>query len=366
MEPITRKEQFLAKAAGQAVDVPEPVTREEIFLQQIADAAGGGSQTSTLLWRPTVDGEGNLSWKQSDSTVVPDAQNIMGPEGAQGPKGDTGATGPQGEQGVQGVAGPQGPQGPKGEDANLRGAVPYGKELTESWADLQVRIQAGDFTDIYIGDYKTVELTTGETVIMEVAGIDQYYKCGDTAIGHHVDFISRDALKGAKVFNATNTNNGTEAEPNPWRASALFTEMNTTVYNTLPTELQGCIIEKRAYIESRYSASAPETGLTESTAGAWNNMGKLWLPTEVEVFGCTHWSQPGYGSMFFRQYPIFIGGSLHIIKGDGNGGSRCHWWEASAHASSATHFCHAHHTGTATNAVASLTSIRAPLCFRIG
>jgi len=251
-------------------------------------------------------------------------------------------------------------------DTFMLGGVPYGKELAETWPELQVRIKAGDFTGIHIGDFKTITLTTGETVIMEVAGIDQYYKCGDTAIGHHIDFISRDALAGAKVFNATNTNNGTETEPNPWRASELFTEMNTTVFNTLPTELQGCIIEKRAYIESRYSASAPDTGLTESTAGAWNNMGKLWLPTEVEVFGCTHWSQPGYGSMFFRQYPIFIGGSLHIIKGDGNGGSRCPWWEASAGADSATHFCTVTLYGSALYYVASHASIRAPLCFRIG
>lgn len=36
----------------------------------------------------------------------------------------------------------------------LSGGVPYGKELTESWADLQARIKAGDFTGIHIGDFK--------------------------------------------------------------------------------------------------------------------------------------------------------------------------------------------------------------------
>ena len=58
----------------------------------------------------------------------------------------------------------------------LSGGVPYGKELTESWADLQARIKAGDFTGIHIGDFKSVTLTTGEVAIMEVAGIDHYYK----------------------------------------------------------------------------------------------------------------------------------------------------------------------------------------------
>ena len=40
IKPITRKEMFLAKAAGQDVATPEPITREEMFLSKIQ---GGGS-----------------------------------------------------------------------------------------------------------------------------------------------------------------------------------------------------------------------------------------------------------------------------------------------------------------------------------
>ena len=39
LEPITRKELFLAKAAGMDVKTPEPITREEMFLNKIS---GGG------------------------------------------------------------------------------------------------------------------------------------------------------------------------------------------------------------------------------------------------------------------------------------------------------------------------------------
>ena len=42
-EPITRKEKFLAKAAGQNVETPEPITREEMFLSKIAGGGGVGS-----------------------------------------------------------------------------------------------------------------------------------------------------------------------------------------------------------------------------------------------------------------------------------------------------------------------------------
>jgi hypothetical protein len=41
LEPITRKELFLAKAAGMDVQTPEPITREEIFLSQISGGGGG-------------------------------------------------------------------------------------------------------------------------------------------------------------------------------------------------------------------------------------------------------------------------------------------------------------------------------------
>lgn len=253
----------------------------------------------------------------------------------------------------------------------LSGGVPYGKELTESWASLQARTQAGNFKGIRIGDFKTITLTTGEVVIMEVAGIDQYYRCGwPTEIGHHIDFISRDCLAGTKVFNDTNTNNGTAAEPNPWRASKLFQTLNdetSGVFATLPGDLKACIIDKRALLELRYSAAG---ALESSTGWAWNYMGKLWVPTEVEVFGNTFWSDgdAGWtgGGGCNLQYPIFYGGAKHIIKGAGNGGGRCTWWEATARRQSSTYVCCVDGNGDAGHDWATNGHLNAPLCFRIG
>ena len=59
-EPITRKEQYLAKAAGQAVEIPaEPITREEAYLEAIANAGGGGGGTTNynqLSNKPQING----------------------------------------------------------------------------------------------------------------------------------------------------------------------------------------------------------------------------------------------------------------------------------------------------------------------
>ncbi len=239
---------------------------------------------------------------------------------------------------------------------------------------MQTRIKAGNFAGIHIGDFKTITLTTGEKVIMEVAGIDQYYRCTDQEIGHHIDFISRNCLTnnpaGKFKFNDTDTNNGTKEEPNPWRASKLFQTMNDEtagVFSMLPADLKPCIIEKRALLEYRYSDAG---ALNDSIVWAWNDMGKLWLPTEVEVFGNATWSDESWGTGgggCNKQYPIFIGGSLHTIKGNGNGGGRSKWWEASARRASAVDVCSVSHYGGSNDSTAP-TDMRicAPLCFRIG
>ena len=56
MEAITRKEKFLAKAAGQDIETPTPITREEIFLSKIGAGGGGTSGGGgAFVLRPTVE-----------------------------------------------------------------------------------------------------------------------------------------------------------------------------------------------------------------------------------------------------------------------------------------------------------------------
>lgn len=51
LTPITRKEMFLAKAAGMDVETPEPITREEMFLSNIS----GGSASKKIITVSSVD-----------------------------------------------------------------------------------------------------------------------------------------------------------------------------------------------------------------------------------------------------------------------------------------------------------------------
>lgn len=87
MEAITREEQFMAAAAGQAVKLPEPITRREKFLKAIADAVQSGGVTDEQI-EAAVEaymaenpveggGSGNLKWKQVfDFTVEEEVTSL--------------------------------------------------------------------------------------------------------------------------------------------------------------------------------------------------------------------------------------------------------------------------------------------------
>lgn len=54
-EPESRKETFLAKAAGENVELPTPASREELFLKAIADNGGGGGGGTTYTAGDGID-----------------------------------------------------------------------------------------------------------------------------------------------------------------------------------------------------------------------------------------------------------------------------------------------------------------------
>ena len=258
---------------------------------------------------------------------------------------------------------------------------------TNVWTWIKQRIDAAEmdgYEGLNIHDY--IPFVAGGNVIKaEIGGIDTYYNYGDTAVPHHIDFISRDCWPDTHVFNKVNYNNGTSVSPSPWLASDLYAWLNslamqvpnattanpamvdvdysaTGVYDKLPAELKAVIVQKRALLPSRYTAGSL---LTDDNSWAWADMGKLWIPSEIEVYGCEHWgSKNGYSSGGFQQYPIFAT-NMKRVKGAGDGGTRAYWWLLSANGGYATNFACVSSNGNGDYGSASHTTIRAPLCFRI-
>jgi hypothetical protein len=238
-------------------------------------------------------------------------------------------------------------------------------ELDYTWADIKSMAQAGSFeSDIRVGDFKTITVN-GETAVMEVAGIDTEYKCGDTATGHHIDFISRDCLKDTVQWNTAGNNNGTADENNPYLAASISTYLTGTVYGWLPDDVKAVVSNKRALMEVRYTAGS--TTVTDSTSWAWKDLGKVWLPSEVEVYGQTVWGNSGWSAGESSQYPIFRDGWAKRVKGAGAGGDRCIWWLRDAYAGSSTVVLVVNFSGNPYWSASYNTNytIRVPLCFRI-
>ena len=215
---------------------------------------------------------------------------------------------------------------------------PEPREITLTWNEISAKTKKGDFSGLRIGDYKTVTLTTGEVVIMEIAGIDPYFGSGDQETGHHILWVSRDCLATKYQMRGNNTNNGTSAEPNPYRASELFSTLQNTIFPTVPAEIRAHVIEMRGLLEQRYSGSGT---LNNSNSWAWYSRGKAILLTPIEVFGTAGWGESGLsnGGGINVHLPLFDGSSKHFIKRKGNGGERVDWWLAAARAGDSTAFC---------------------------
>ena len=233
---------------------------------------------------------------------------------------------------------------------------------TDVWAWIKARITAVDYSGLHVGDYVPFSMN-GNAIKAQIAGIDTYYRANDVVTGHHIDFISKDCYPTPGPWNTTNINNGNATNAAPWMVCNLKNVINTTWYNSLPAPLKAQIIEKRAYIETRYTSGST---LADSTGGAWNDIGKLWVPTEGEVYGTVHWGTKGYSSMQNVVYPIFAASWRNRIKGIGDGGERCLWWLLSVGGGNSGNACCVNYFGATNDGDASYANGYAPVCFRIG
>ena len=173
-----------------------------------------------------------------------------------------------------------------------------------------------------------------------------------TGTGSEYPWLASDAYLYANSL-AGHVANGTTVNPAIKRVDYTA----DGIFAKLPTALKNVIVEKKFYLEKRYSASGL---LTESNAGGWVNIGKIWFPTECEVYGTPVWGGAQYAAMGSAlQYPFFMGGMNRLAFG------RTYWWLLTPYAGGSTYWCFVNLNGLASTLYASNTSIAAPICFRI-
>lgn len=256
-----------------------------------------------------------------------------------------------------------------------------GQDLSQLFtaAELHQKVSSGDFSGIQNGDYWPITLTgsfkdyaSGQTktlnnVVFKLeANINVYTNYGDTPVANHILFCSRDLIPLTLQMRSGDTTWYDDSQTNPWLGSALYQTLNAS--DGLQALVAATGIGAHMYAGPndggmRFLLESKATGATAAVSWGWGDRGKLFLPTEREVWGQDIWSEHTWGGGAAVQWPVFAGSLKHIIKGLGNGGSRYYWWCQSSYAGSAAAFAAVNRTGSPYSPRAATTWLSAPLCF---
>ena len=219
---------------------------------------------------------------------------------------------------------------------------------------LHKRIAAANFAGLRVGDYLDVPLVSAsgvagqQSVRFLLAHIDPYLYCGDNSKGHHIAFVASAPVPVAKtvtgvandsylMWNTANTNQGTADVKNPYLNSNLKA-WEKLFEACLPEGLTKYLLTQRVLLEERYSASG---ALSDSNSWSWQDIGKVFSLSEMEVYGCPVWGTKGYSVGFDCQWDLFRD-TAHRINGN-----RCSWWLRSVMGGSSSSVCYVGNDGHA-------------------
>ena len=150
--------------------------------------------------------------------------------------------------------------------------------------------------------------------------------------------------------------------PNEAAADPLLTEVDYTnggIYKFLPAALKAVISPKHQLAARRLTVGSL---LTNPTDYVGIDIGPLWIPDEMEIYGTPMYATSTYDKWYSRWYPAFMGGNRK--KGTGNGGSRAYWWLFPAYSGNSANCCNVGTAGSASSNSASSAN-RVPVGFRI-
>jgi hypothetical protein len=261
---------------------------------------------------------------------------------------------------------------------------------TEYYSDTGLTTSAGTTTSAISGDYQSataVKFTSNSvtyyvpydscsvgyaksikaTVNLEVAAINPYIHTGDVELSvPHVVLVSRDCLPGMYQMRCADSVWYDSSQKNPWLGSALYATLNDPDSGIVKL-VEDTDIGKYIYAGKNgkgMRAILPDmaAGKGSPTGWTWYDRGKLFLLTERESHGSAIWQTSSFsGGIEYNQWPIFAGSSKHIIKRNGDKGSRASWWLESA--VSTTAFSVTYGDGNSTRDLASHQWVSLLLCF---
>ena len=185
-----------------------------------------------------------------------------------------------------------------------------------TWAQIAKASAAGKASQLWsVGDTK--DITVGsETLTLVIMGFNH----DDLASGGKagITFGMKNLMATTRRMNDSNTNSG------GFTGSEMYSWLQNTLLPTLPSDL-------RAVLKSVNKKTS--AGSQSSTINT-NSM-KLFLFSEIEIFGSTTYSKAGEGS----QYSYFATAANRIKYLSNGSGSAHWWWERSPRGSNSLFFC---------------------------
>lgn len=193
-----------------------------------------------------------------------------------------------------------------------------------TWAQIAAASEAGVAASTWsVGDTKNITVG-GETLTVEIVGFNH----DDLASGGKagITFGLKNLMANTRQMNSSNTNAG------GFTGSDMYDWLQGTLLNSLPSDL-------RAVLKSVNKKTS--AGSQSSTINT--NAMKIFLFSEIEIFGSVTYSKSGEGS----QYSRFATASSRIKYLSNGSGSANRWWERSPYGDNSSTFCLVNSNGNA-------------------
>ena len=197
---------------------------------------------------------------------------------------------------------------------------------TDSWATIAAASADGTASTKYkVGDEKTITLTGGEEVTLQIWGFN-HDNLADGSGKAGITLGMKNLLATTYAMNSSNTNSG------GWEASKMRTTTMPAILATLPEDLQTVIKE----VSKQSSEGGSNADALDTTTD------KLFLFSVKEVTGTNTNSLDGEGTQYDLWKTLLNNGAFassrikRLSNGDGNAS---YWWTRSAHSGNSNYFC---------------------------
>lgn len=188
-----------------------------------------------------------------------------------------------------------------------------------TWAQIIKACQTNRIPDTWaVGNQKTMNIGGTDYAIDIIGKNHDTYSAGGTA---PLTFQMHDCYVTDYAMNSSNTNVG------GWTSCAMRTTHLPAILALMPSEVQNGIREV-----NKLTSAGNESKIIKTTAD------KLFLLSEIEIFGYIYHSTQGEGT----QYDYYKTGNNSVKNHNGSG---AYWWERSPTNNSAKNFCVVEITG---------------------